>query len=138
MYKSIKQSYMSEHIIIQEKKSSFAINSWQLSIKEELINIADVGVSFYDKSKFENDIIRKSMNGIDWIFNANENKHKNLHCILDDDYDDYDRSTCDTFTINKILYAYHNDNALKAEEYTNDDIINSGYYSLINRIKNIF
>ena len=46
MYKSIKQSYVSEHIIIQEKKSSFAINSWQLSIKEELINIADIGEVF--------------------------------------------------------------------------------------------
>ena len=66
-------------------------------------NVADVRVNFYDKSKFENNVIHKSKNGVDWVFNVNENKHKNLHCISDDD--DYDLTTCDTFTINKILYA---------------------------------
>ena len=39
------------------------------------------------------------------------------------------------FTINKILYG-DNKNSLNIEKYANeDDIINSKYYSLINRIK---
>ena len=61
-----------------------------LSIEEEFINVADFSVNFYDKSKFENNVIHKSKNGLDWICSDNENKHKSLHRIFDDNDDDDD------------------------------------------------
>lgn len=59
----------------KRKKSSFIINSIQ-HINQK--TIADVSVSFYDKSKFENNAIHESKNGVDWTLSDNENKHKNL------------------------------------------------------------
>ena len=56
-------------------------------------------------------------NGVDWIFSDNGSKHKNLHCILDDDTDDDDDdddddgddlNTHSPFTMNKILYDDNN------------------------------
>ena len=123
---------------MQEKKSSFIIKFWRN------INVADVGVTFHNKSKFENNEIYKSKDGVDWIFNVIENKHKNLHCNFhhDDDGDgdndnDHDLNFCDTFKVNKSLYDDNNDNLLKDLGYHNEDYTtNCKYYSLINRIKN--
>ena len=87
---------------------------------------------FYKKSKFWNKVIHKSKNGVDCI-SDNENKHKDHHCILDDDGDD-DLNPCNPFTVIKILY---DDNSpLDNQDYNHEDyVIDSEYYSLINRIK---
>ena len=73
---------------MQEKKSSFTIIPDDISIEEELINAAYVGVNFYGKSKFEYNAIHKPKNSADLIFSDYESKYKDHHCILDDDDDD--------------------------------------------------
>ena len=100
-----------------------------ISIKE-LMNPAYVGANFYDKSKFEDNTIHKTKNGVDWIFSDIENKHKNLHHIFDDDDDnDDDINTHSPFTVNKILYDSDSNSPLKYEGYDHEDeIINSEYY----------
>lgn len=62
VYKSIKQSCVWILLIPDN-----------ISIKEELISNAYVGVDFYNKPKFKNNAMHKSQNGADKIFNANEN-----------------------------------------------------------------
>ena len=59
-------------------------------MKVELIDVAHVDVNFYDKSKFQNNTIHECKNFVD----DNENKHKNLLRIFDDDYD----------LLNKVFY----------------------------------
>ena len=108
-------------------------------------NVADIGMNFYEKSKFENNSIYKFINVGDWIF-SDMKWTENLHGLFydsaavandddDDDDDDDELKTCNPFTINKTL---HNDsnNPLNHEEYDyQDDIINAEYYSSINRVK---
>ena len=102
-----------------------------------MIHVVDVGVSFYNKSNFGNNALQKFKYGVDLIFSDNENKHKNLLHIFDndDDYDDDDLlNTCNPFTVNKNLYDDNNNNWQIKKNDHEDDIINSEYYSLINRI----
>ena len=42
--------------------------------KKNLINVADVDVNFYDKSKFENNAFHEPKNSVVLIFSNNENK----------------------------------------------------------------
>ena len=81
------------NIVIQDETDLLLIPD-NISIEEKLINVLHVSVNFYDKSKFENKTIRKSMNGLYLIFTNMENKHRNLHHILDD-YDDDDNDDDD-------------------------------------------
>ena len=129
---------MCTHNHSRRKKSVLLLLPDDISIKE-LMNPAHVGANFYDKSKFEDNTIHKTKNGVDWIFSDIENKHKNLHHIFDDDDDDDDDDDLNThspFTVNKILYGSDSNSPLKDEGYDHEDeIINSEYYPLINRIK---
>ena len=106
----------------EKKKTLLLLIPGDISV-EKLMNAAHVGVNFYDKTNFKNNIIHKTKNGVDWIFSDNENKHKNFHRILDDDNE---LNTHNPFTMNKILYDNKNDNPLNDEEYNREDnIINS-------------
>ena len=89
-------------------------------------------------SKFLKCAILKSSISVDWNFSDNENKHKNLHRILDDDDGDDDLlNTCSLFTMNKIFYDDNNNNPLDDDKYDHgENIINSEYYLFISRIKN--
>lgn len=95
----------------------------------------DIGFNFYDKSTFEDNAI---YNLVDWIFNVNELKHKNLHQILANDDDDQDDlNTCNTFPVNRNLYNDNIDNPLNDEQFDNEyDVVSSEKYSLLDRIKN--
>ena len=97
----------------------------------------DIGFNFYDKSKFENNAI---CNIVDWIFNFNKIKHKNLvgkKILENGECDEDDLNTCNTFIIDRNLYDDNIDNLLNNEQFDNeDDFISSEYYSLLNRIKN--
>ena len=97
-----------------------------ISIKEESTNVVDVGVNFYDKSKFGNNVIHKSKAGVDWIFSGNRDKQKNLPRIFEDG--DF-LNTHNPFKINKILYD--NNNSLNDEEYEQEVINYYRYYILI-------
>ena len=77
----------------------------------------------------------------------NEHKYKKLHHIFDDDNDDDDGDddddddnllkTHNQFIMNNVLYEYNNNNnALNEKSDLEYEIINSEYYSLINRITN--
>ena len=97
----------------------------------------DISFNFYGKSKFENNSM---YNSVDWIFNFNKIKHKNLvdkKNLDNGDGDEDDLNTCDTFRINRNLFDDNIDNPLNDEQFDNeDDFISSEYYSLLNRIKN--
>ena len=51
LYKSIKQSYVSTHCHTREKKSSLLLIPENISVEEELINVADVGVMISQNRK---------------------------------------------------------------------------------------
>ena len=121
---------MCTHNHSRGKKSVLLLMPDDISIKE-LMNPAHVGANFY-KLKFEDNTIHKTKNSVDWIFSDIEN----LHHIFDDDDNDDDLNTHSPFTVNKILYDSDSNSPLKYEGYDHEDeIINSEYYPLRNRIK---
>ena len=82
-------------------------------------------------------IIHFIKNGVGLIFSDNKNKHKDLHCILDDNgAEEDDLNTRNIFKMRKNMYDdYRNNDHEKLDH--EDDIINSEYYTLINGLKNI-
>lgn len=56
---------MSKHCT-REKKTILLLLPHNISVNEELVNVADVGVNFY-KSKFKTNTIHKSKNGNDFV-----------------------------------------------------------------------
>ena len=60
MYINQTNNYTCLNIIIQEdEKSVLLLIPGNTSIEEELINVADIVLSFYNESKFENKTIDK-------------------------------------------------------------------------------
>ena len=122
---SINQSYVSKNHNTREKKAVLWLIPDNISIKQEVINAADVGVNFY----ISQNSVHKSKNGIDWIFSGNRNKCKNLHHILDHDDDDVNYlNTRNLFTMSKTLYDNENNNSnnnnpVNGEEYDHRDDI---------------
>ena len=57
---------MSKHCT-REKKTILLLLPHNISVNEELVNVADVGVNFY-KSKFKTNTIHKSKNGNDFVW----------------------------------------------------------------------
>ena len=96
-----------------------------------MFNVVHIGVNFCGKSPFENNAIHKFNNGVDWLFNSNEDKQKDLYGILD--YHD-DLNTPNFFKMNKVFYDDNNSNPLNYENRHKDDIISYEYYSLLNRM----
>ena len=68
--KNQSNNHMCLNIIMQEKKSSFIIKYSGYINRRRIVknNVADIGMNFYEKSKFENNSIYKFINVGDWIF----------------------------------------------------------------------
>ena len=53
IYKSMRKSYMSKNYDTKGHKAVFVISSWRHIINGKMINVENVGVNYYNQSKFE-------------------------------------------------------------------------------------